>query len=117
MTSPSKRIGVLALARPTFDVPYAEEVAAAAMETLAGLDADLIGNADLLFDAASTETALEKFEGVELDALLLLQVSFTDSSMTEAIGARFDAPIIIWSFPEARVGGRLRLNSFCGLNL
>ncbi|MCP3997970.1 MAG: hypothetical protein GY722_23365, partial [bacterium] len=37
--------------------------------------------------------------------------------MTEAIGARFDAPIIIWSFPEARVGGRLRLNSFCGLNL
>ena len=48
---PSKRIGVLALARPTFDVPYAEEVAAAAMDTLAGLDAELVGNADLLFDA------------------------------------------------------------------
>jgi len=114
---PSKRIGVLALARPTFDVPYAEEVAAAAMDTLDGLDAELIGNADLLFDAAATEIALEQFEGVDLDALLLLQISFTDSSMTEAIGARFAAPIIIWSFPEARVGGRLRLNSFCGLNL
>ncbi len=117
MTSPRKRLGVLALARPTFDVPYAEEVATAAMETLTGLDADLLGNSDLLFDAESTEKALEQFVGVELDALLLLQVSFTDSSMTEAIGARFDAPIVIWSFPEARVGGRLRLNSFCGLNL
>ena len=116
MTS-RKRLGVLALARPTFDVPYAEEVAGAAMQTLGGLDAELIGDDSLLFDAAATEQALEQFDGVELDALLLLQVSFTDSSMTEAIGARFDAPIIIWSFPEARVGGRLRLNSFCGLNL
>ncbi len=117
MTESRKRIGLLALARPTFDVPYAEEVAGQAMETLSGLDAELVGSVDLLFDAETTELALEKFEGVDLDALLLLQVSFTDSSMTEAIGARFDAPIIIWSFPEARVGGRLRLNSFCGLNL
>jgi L-fucose isomerase-like protein len=115
MTSP--RLGVLALARPTFDVPYAEQVAATAFATLASLDAELIGSADLLFDAASTEAALEQFEGTELDALLLLQVSFTDSSMTEAIGARYRAPIILWSFPEERTGGRLRLNSFCGINL
>ena len=117
MDSSKKTVGVIALARPTFDVPYAQEVAAAAMETLRGLNAELIGNADLLFDAETTEAALGQFEGVDLDALLLLQVSFTDSSMTEAIGARFDAPIILWSFPEERTGGRLRLNSFCGLNL
>lgn len=117
MGDPKPRIGVLALARPTFDVPYAEDVAAAALRTLADLDAELIGNADLLFDAAATELALEQFAGEQLDALLLLQVSFTDSSMTEAIGARFDAPIILWSFPEERSGGRLRLNSFCGINL
>jgi L-fucose isomerase-like protein len=117
MTRSRRRLGVLALARPTFDVPYAEEVAAAALATLGGLDAELIGTTDLLFDAASTELALEQFSDGDLDALLLLQVSFTDSSMTEAIGARFETPIIIWSFPEARTGGRLRLNSFCGLNL
>jgi L-fucose isomerase-like protein len=115
--SPRPRLGVLALARTTFDVAYAEEVAAAAFATLEGLDAELIGSADLLFDAPATEAALDQFTGVDLDALLLLQVSFTDSSMTEAIGARFDAPIILWSFPEARTGGRLRLNSFCGINL
>lgn len=117
MAPSRKRIGVLALARPTFDVPYAVEVAAAAMVTLQDLDAELLGNGELLFDAETTERALGQFEGDHLDALLLLQVSFTDSSMTEAIGARFDAPIILWSFPEERTGGRLRLNSFCGINL
>lgn len=117
METPEFRVGVLALARPTFDVPYAEQVSATAMNTLAGLDAELVGSADLLFDAAATEHALSQFDGQQLDALLLLQVSFTDSSMTEAIGARFDAPIILWTFPEERTGGRLRLNSFCGVNL
>lgn len=117
MAPSRKRIGVLALARPTFDVPYAVEVAAAAMVTLQDLDAELLGNGELLFDAETTERALGQFERDHLDALLLLQVSFTDSSMTEAIGARFDAPIILWSFPEERTGGRLRLNSFCGINL
>ncbi len=112
-----RRVGVLALARPTFDVAFAEEVAAAALNALEGLDAEIIGNADLLFDAAATENALSRFEGEDLDALLLLQVSFTDSSMTEAIGSRFDAPTILWAFPEDRTGGRLRLNSFCGINL
>ncbi|MBG7605993.1 MAG: fucose isomerase [Actinobacteria bacterium] len=117
MAPSRKRIGVLALARPTFDIPYAVEVAATAMVTLQDLDAEVLGNGELLFDAETTERALGRFEGDQLDALLLLQVSFTDSSMTEAIGARFDAPIILWTFPEERTGGRLRLNSFCGINL
>jgi L-fucose isomerase-like protein len=28
-----------------------------------------------------------------------------------------DAPLLLWAVPEARTGGRLRLNSFCGVNL
>jgi hypothetical protein len=26
-------------------------------------------------------------------------------------------PIAIWAVPEPRIGGRLRLNAYCGLNL
>lgn len=115
MTGAKSRLGVLALARPRFDVAYAREVARAAFRTLERLDVELIGHADLLFDADSTEEALKQF--TDLEALLLLQATFTDSSMTDAIGARFDAPIILWAFPEERSGGRLRLNSFCGVNL
>ena len=38
------RVGVLALARETFDVPYAEELTETAFEVLDGLDVDLIGS-------------------------------------------------------------------------
>jgi L-fucose isomerase-like protein len=30
---------------------------------------------------------------------------------------RIDAPLLLWALPEERTGGRLRLNSFCGVNL
>ena len=34
-----------------------------------------------------------------------------------AIAATLDVPLLLWTFPEERTGGRLRLNSFCGANL
>ena len=51
-------IGVVALARPTFDVPYAEQVATTAWETLQGLDGNIAGSKDLLFDASAVESAI-----------------------------------------------------------
>src|SRR5690606_11387942 len=53
------------------------------------------------------------------DLLLLLQASFADSSMAvllaEAAHAR-RVPVLLWAVPDAREGGRLRLNSLCGIN-
>ena len=49
--------------------------------------------------------------------LLLLQVTFTDSSVCAEIAKSLDVPLALWTFPEERTGGRLRLNSFCGVNL
>ncbi|HEV2558168.1 MAG TPA: hypothetical protein VGU45_06040 [Microvirga sp.] len=111
------RIGVLALARPTFDVPFAEEKAAAAFAALERTGHALVGSRALLFDAAAAEAAMADLDRETLDVLLLLQVTFTDASMTVKIAERARAPLAIWAFPEPRTGGRLRLNSFCGLNL
>ncbi|MEE8270946.1 MAG: fucose isomerase [Alphaproteobacteria bacterium] len=111
------RIGVLALARATFDVAYAERVAAGAFAVLDGMAVELVGPRDLLFDAASIEAALPALRAAELDLLLILQVTFTDATMTVAAANAVDAPLALWSFPEPRTGGRLRLNSLCGINL
>lgn len=111
------RIGVLPLARPTFDVAYATEIAAAAFAALDALGHDIVGPRDLLFDAAATEAAVEALRGLAPDRVLLLQVTFTDASMTLHIAERLAMPLAIWAFPEPRTGGRLRLNAFCGLNL
>jgi hypothetical protein len=110
-------IGILPLARPTFDVPFAEETLARALAALEAGGHMLVGTRGLLFDATATEAALATFAGQRLDLLLVLQVTFTDATMTVKIAEAARAPLGIWAFPEPRAGGRLRLNSFCGLNL
>ena len=37
--------------------------------------------------------------------------------MSMAIAGQLDAPLLLWAVPEDHTGGRLRLNSFCGINL
>jgi L-fucose isomerase-like protein len=111
------RLGVLALARPTFDVPYAEEMAAKAFARLDHSGVKTFGPRTLLFDADAAREAAATLKSEQLDGLLLLQVTFTDASMTLELAQSIPAPLAIWAFPEPRSGGRLRLNSFCGLNL
>ena len=110
-------IGVVALARSTFDVPYAEQVANTAWETLQDLDVNLSGSKDLLFDAPAVDAAIAGLQNQSPDLLLVMQVTFSDAAMTVKLADRIDAPVLLWSFPEPRSGGRLRLNSVCGINL
>jgi len=113
----SKTIGVLPLARPTFDVPFAEEMTTKAFAKLDESEHNVIGPRHLLFDAAATTTAIEELKSKHPDIILLLQVTFTDATMTVTAADAFDVPLAIWAIPEPRLGGRLRLNAFCGLNL
>ncbi len=110
------RVGVLPLARSTFDVDFAEETAAAAYAALDG-EVEVVGARDLLFDADSTRAAASAMAGEAVDLLLVMQVTFTDAALTVAIGDELQGPLALWAFPEERTGGRLRLNSFCGINL
>lgn len=109
------RIGILPLGRPTFDVPFAEENLAAMLAALDATGHELIGPRDLLMDGDAVAEALAGMAGI--DRLLLLQVTFTDAAATMAAANAVDVPLAIWAVPEPRLGGRLRLNAFCGLNL
>jgi L-fucose isomerase-like protein len=114
----SRQVGIVAIARPTFDVPYAEQVAAAAWGVIAGLPGvDVVGSAELALDVDSLETALTPIRDTELDAVVIIQATFADSTLAAAVAAANPAPIVLWAVPEARTGGRLRLNSLCGINL
>ena len=113
----SPTIGVVALGRTTFDVPFAEEITKAAFSRLDGLGVNIVGPRELLFDADAVGAALPALKAQSLDMLLLLQVTFTDATMTVALAGEIDAPLALWGFPEPRTGERLRLNSLCGINL
>ncbi len=111
------KIGVAVLARPTFDVPYATEMAAAAWTRLAELGHELIGSPEPILDADALAAATENLAGEALDSLVLVQATFADATLAAAVADANPAPLVLWAIPEERTGGRLRLNSFCGINL
>jgi L-fucose isomerase-like protein len=110
------RYGLVAIGRPTFDVPFAQETARVAEDNLMGAGFEIDGTANLAMDSGSLAKALELLSAREVDALIMLQASFADSSLAIQCAA-LGVPIALWAFPEVRTGGRLRLNSFCGINL
>ena len=111
------RLGILPLGRDTFDVPFAEAKLTAMLRALDATGHEILGPRGLLFDAETTRAAIDDLKVAGVDQVLILQVTFTDASMTVAAGGAFDQLLSIWAVPEPRTGGRLRLNAFCGLNL
>ena len=113
-----ERVAVLALGRPTFDVPFAETMLADAWALLKSSGATILGEPRLLMDGEAVRDALDVLATEAPSAVLVLQITFTDAAASVRIAERFgNLPIAIWAMPEPREGGRLRLNAFCGLNL
>ncbi|MCC6616475.1 MAG: L-fucose/L-arabinose isomerase family protein [Anaerolineae bacterium] len=117
MQSPSPRIGFIAIARPTFDVPLAQELAAQVFAALSAEGYQLIGDAELVMDAEAAARSIDRLHNETPVGVIALQASFADSTMIVELARRVHAPLLLWALPEARAGGRLRLNSFCGINL
>ncbi len=111
------KIGLLPLGRPTFDVEYANEKLTAMLAVLDRSEHEVAGPRELLMDGEATATAVQALKTRQIDRLLVLQVTFTDASAIVSAAGELDVPLSIWAVPEPRLGGRLRLNAFCGLNL
>ena len=110
-------IGYLALARDTFDVEFAESKFTGAMSLLLSLSPNAIGFNELITNDEGASKALSFFKSNPCDKIFLFQTTFTDAKFLLNFAQEINKPICIVSFPEPRTGGRLRLNSICGLNL
>lgn len=114
----NRTYGVIALARPTFDMQLAEEMKNKAFAALDAAGIRTVGPRTLATDRDAAADAMREIENTGgIDVLLILQVTFTDASMTADLGRGSGAPVALWGVPEPRVGGRLRLNAYCGINL
>lgn len=116
MQQPRLRIGFVPIGRTTFDMALAEEVTQAAYQHLAAAGFQLVGPAEPVTAADAVQSLLSGFDDT-LDTIVLLQATFADSSMTLEASQALDVPLLLWAVPEEHTGGRLRLNSLCGINL
>ncbi len=115
------RVAFVAIARTTFDMPLAQSAADGAVDALRAGGMQVVGSgAELVVDAEGAERAVALLGRELFDLLVLFQASFADSSMalrlSEPAAAR-GLPLLLWAVPDVRDGGRLRLNSLCGINL
>lgn len=117
MAAHDLRVGFVPIARTTFDMALAEQVTNAAHSQLVQAGFDVVGPSAPATTAEAVRAALDSF-GPALDAVILFQATFADSSMALEVGrAAPAAPLLLWAVPEAHTGERLRLNALCGINL
>jgi L-fucose isomerase-like protein len=125
MSKKPYRIAFAPLARPTFDVPLAQQVTQQATQQLVQAGFELIAADGLIADLDGIQAFLAKAQqnsNPGIDLLLVFQATFADSTLVTALVEGFNtnlatSPVFLWAVPEPRTGGRLRLNSLCGINL
>lgn len=120
----TRRVGLVALGRSTFDLEVAGATATAVRAALAAVpDLEVFDTGGLAVETPDVETAGAVLgaaaAGDGLDAVVVLQATFTDSTLPAAAVAALpvDLPIVLWGAPEPRTGGRLTMNALCGINL
>ena len=111
------RIGFVPIARPTFDLELARELTAQVYSVITTAGYSVIGSQDLIMDGAAIDARIAELAAAEIDMILMLQASFADSTMVLQLANAIPVPLLMWALPEEQVGGRLRINSFCGINL
>jgi L-fucose isomerase-like protein len=111
------RVALVPLARTTFDIPLAQQVTGQVRSRLARAGFELVGPEDLVTNLDRVAAVAGELAADPPDLLLALQATFADTTMVTRLARAVDAPLLLWAVPEALTGGRLRLNSFCGINL
>jgi len=111
------KVALIPLGRPTFDTALASQLVVEMRAQLKRAGFTLLGPETLLSSVDEVEKVADDLASRSPDLLLVFQATFTDGTMVVRLAQTVDAPILLWAIPEERTGGRLRLNSLCGINL
>ena len=111
------RIGFVPIARPTFDLELAREVTAQIFAAVTDRGYQVVGSQELIMDGEAMGARIAELTAAQIDLALVVQSTFADSTMALDLARAIEAPLLLWAIPEDVVGGRLRINSFCGINL
>lgn len=114
---PRPTLALIPIARPTFDTALAEQVTAQLQAQLQSAGIRPVGPGKLVSTLDEARQAAQSLVDSPPDLLLIFQATFADSTMALELARMVDAPLLLWAVPEERGGGRLRLNSLCGINL
>lgn len=113
------RLGVVCLARNTFDFQAAKMLYDNILVDLKQLEAVTVcAVQSLVMEVADAEKAADELYENKVDAIAVISGTFHLGHLVLEIKKRIDKPLLLWGLPELPYnGGKIRLNSVCGVNL
>jgi len=113
------KIGVVCLGRKTFDFKAAQSIYKDIMENYKKReDADFIFIEEMLIEVEDAKKAARKLSEQSVDGVVIISGTFHLGHLALVINSIIEKPILLWGLEELPYnGGKIRLNSVCGVNL
>jgi L-fucose isomerase-like protein len=113
------RIGVVCIARKTFDFEAASEIYAQIridLSTIENIEWYFID--ELVIEINEAQKAADFLAAKQIDALVCISGTFALGHLILELNKKIQKPILLWCLEELPYdGGKIRLNSVCGINL
>jgi L-fucose isomerase-like protein len=113
------RIGVVCIARKTFDFEAAREIYSQIKKDLKKIESVYWVIIDsLVIEINEAQQAADYLEKNQIDALVCISGTFALGHLILELNKKIKKPILLWGLEELPYnGGKIRLNSVCGINL
>jgi len=112
-------VGLVCIARKTFDYQAAAEIYNNIKEDLKKIEQvqwEIVD--DLVIEVDDAQRAAHKLASKEIDALVCISGTFALGHLILELNKVIKKPILLWGLEELPYdGGKIRLNSVCGINL
>jgi len=112
-------IGVVCIARKTFDFEAARQIYTQIrqdLETIENVNWEFIE--DLVIEISDAQKAAKQLAARQIDALICISGTFALGHLILELNKKIKKPILLWGLEELPYdGGKIRLNSVCGINL
>ncbi|HML69533.1 MAG TPA: fucose isomerase [Clostridia bacterium] len=113
------KLGVVCLTRNTFDYVAADELYQGILKDLSALEQiDLCALEQPIMEPDEAIAAGKTFAAEQVDGIAVISGTFHLGHLLLEIKKYADKPVLLWGLPELPYnGGKIRLNSVCGVNL
>jgi len=113
------RLGLVCLARETYDFHAAADIYGTIVKDLAGIEAiEWETIPELVISVDDAKKAAARLAGARVDALVCISGTFHLGHLVLELKKQIKAPVLLWGLEELPYnGGKIRLNSVCGVNL
>jgi len=114
------RLGLVCLARLTFEADLAAQWYVEARQVLGALDGvQLCAIEKLVIEQSDADAAIAELKAANIDALVILSGTFALGGLAQRLAQSFaHTPLLLWAWPEPQEQtGKLRLNSLVGTHV